>query len=167
MSGTHFRLNPHSIVAWMSSNSLLETGAKSEVYWTATRLEPRTTYFVNEHSTIFPNRPNYWTVFWVLICIVDLTVCSCHVAYAFQSESTLYNYLDVKELLAQNRRKFWKLSDCNWTRTRNHLVCKRTMNHLAELTKWFRCVLSTYLHCQFDCMILWSQGRISKWIHTP
>ena len=23
--------------------------------------------------------------------------------------------------------------DCNWTRTRNHLVLKRTLNHLAEL----------------------------------
>ena len=31
MSCTHFRANPHSIVAWMSRNSLLETGAKSEV----------------------------------------------------------------------------------------------------------------------------------------
>ena len=42
-----------------------------------------------------------------------------------------------------------KLSDCNWTRTQNHLVLKRTLNHLAKLaslakwlsfrlrTKWF------------------------------
>ena len=30
MSRTHFRVNPHSIVAWMSSNSLLEAGSKSE-----------------------------------------------------------------------------------------------------------------------------------------
>ena len=29
-----------------------------------------------------------------------LTVCSCHVRYAFQSESTLYSCLNVKELLA-------------------------------------------------------------------
>ena len=34
-----------------------------------------------------------------------LTVCSCHATYAFQSESTLYNYLNVKELLAQSRRE--------------------------------------------------------------
>ena len=26
MSRTHFRVNPHSIVAWMSRNSLLEAG---------------------------------------------------------------------------------------------------------------------------------------------
>ena len=30
MSRTHFRVNPHSIVAWMSRNSLLEAGAKSK-----------------------------------------------------------------------------------------------------------------------------------------
>ena len=31
MSRTCFGVNPHSIVAWMSRNSLLEVGAKSEV----------------------------------------------------------------------------------------------------------------------------------------
>ena len=25
--------------------------------------------------------------------------------------------------------------DCNWTRTQNHLVLKRTLNHLAKLAK--------------------------------
>ena len=30
MSRTRFRVNPHSIVVWMSRNSLLEAGAKSE-----------------------------------------------------------------------------------------------------------------------------------------
>ena len=29
------------------------------------------------------------------------------------------------------------LSDCNWTRTQNHLVYKRTINHLAKLAKLF------------------------------
>ena len=27
------------------------------------------------------------------------------------------------------------LSDCNWTRAHNHLVHKRTLNHLAKLAK--------------------------------
>ena len=27
------------------------------------------------------------------------------------------------------------LLDCNWTRTQNHLVCKRTLNHLAKLVE--------------------------------
>ena len=61
-----------------------------------------------------------------------MNVCSCHVTYTFQSESTLYICLNVRELL-----------DCNWTRTQNHLVRKRALNHLAKSlsvclqTKWF------------------------------
>ena len=51
-----------------------------------------------------------------------LTVCSCHVTYAFQSESTLYSCLNVKELLAQSRHEIWRISDCNWTQTHGHLV---------------------------------------------
>ena len=37
--------------------------------------------------------------------IILLTVCSCHVTYAFQSESTLCSCLNVKELLARSRRE--------------------------------------------------------------
>ena len=36
---------------------------------------------------------------------INLTVCSCHVTYAFQSESTLYSCLDVTELLARSRQE--------------------------------------------------------------
>ena len=64
---------------------------------------------------------------------------SFHVTYAFQSESTLYSSLNVKELLALNRYKIWSLSECNWTRTQNHLVRKWTLNHLANLTSWDKC----------------------------
>ena len=70
--------------------------------------------------------------------IKHFIVCSCHVTYAFQSESTLYSCLNVKEW---SRRKIWRWSDCNWTRTQNHLVLKRTLNHLAKLAKWSSCVL--------------------------
>ena len=45
-------------------------------------------------------------------------------------ESTLYSCLNVKELLAQNGRDIWNLSDYNGTRTHNHLVRKRTNNWL-------------------------------------
>ena len=34
-----------------------------------------------------------------------------HVTYVFQSESTLYSCLNVKEVLARNRREIWSLSD--------------------------------------------------------
>ena len=78
-------------------------------------------------------------MFRLLICTVHLTVSSCLVTYAFQSESTLCSCLNVKELLARSRRKIWRLSDCNWTRTQSHLVQKRTLNHLTKLawTHWF------------------------------
>ena len=33
-----------------------------------------------------------------------------------------------------------------------HLVRKRTLNHLAKLSKWLSCALSTYLYGAFDCM---------------
>ena len=39
------------------------------------------------------------------LCTVYLTVCSCHVTYAFQSESTLYSRLNVSDLLARSRYK--------------------------------------------------------------
>ena len=49
------------------------------------------------------------------ICTVHLTVCSSHVTYAFESESTHYGCLNVKELLARSSREIWRWSDCNWT----------------------------------------------------
>ena len=65
----------------------------------------------------------------------------------FQSESTLCSCLNVKELLARSRPKIWSLSDCNWTWTQNHLVCKEhpttRPNRLNDwavfwvLTVWF------------------------------
>ena len=42
---------------------------------------------------------------------------------------------EFNELFAGDRRQIWSLSDCNCTRTQNHLVRKQTLNHLAKLTK--------------------------------
>ena len=172
---------------------------------------------------------------WVLIYTVHLTVCSYHVTYVFQSESTPYCCLNVKELLAQNqcnvwslsdcnhsvcketlnhlaelakwmscceclsvrcvwlyafmlqnvlqtkatlysclnvktlfaqkRRNFRSLSDCNGIRTNNHIVYKRTLDHLVTLVKWLSCVVSTYQYGAFDCMFLPCHVRVSEWIH--
>ena len=41
--------------------------------------------------------------------------------------------LNVKEPLARSRRHIWSLSDCNGIWTHNHLVRKRTLNHLVKL----------------------------------
>ena len=32
-------------------------------------------------------------------------------------------------------KKLVTISDCNWTETHSHLVCKQTLNHLANLAK--------------------------------
>ena len=95
-----------------------------------------------------------------------LSVCSYHVMKVFQSESTLYSCLNVKELLAWSRCKIWSLSYCNWTRTHNYLVHKWTLNHLATLAKWLSGVVKTYLYGAFDCMFLSCHVHISEWIHT-
>ena len=79
-------------------------------------------------------KERYYLRLPLLVRHCQLSVCSCHVMYTFQSESTLYSCLNVKELLARNRRDIWSLSDCNWTQTHDHLVHKWTLNHLAKLT---------------------------------
>ena len=58
------------------------------------------------------------------------------------------------------------MDDCNGTRTHNHLVCKRTNNHLAKSVKRLSCAVSTYLYVAFHCMFLSCHVRISEWIHT-
>ena len=37
------------------------------------------------------------------------------------------------ELFARNRGDIWKISDCNGTRTHNHLVRKQALNPLTNL----------------------------------
>ena len=116
------------------------------------RLEPTTTFLLNEHSTISQNRSNYWTMLWVLFCTVRFTECFYHFTNRFQSESRLHSGLNVKEVLAWNRRNIWSLSDSNRTLIHNLLACKRPFNHLAKLVKWFSCVVRTCLYGVFDCM---------------
>ena len=41
-------------------------------------------------------------------------------------------------LFARNRSNIWSLSDCNGTRTHNHLVRKRTLNQLLCKLLWIQ-----------------------------
>ena len=50
-----------------------------------------------------------------------MTVCSYQVTYAFQNEPTLCSCLNIKEVLAWNRRDIWSLSDCYGIRTQKPL----------------------------------------------
>ena len=112
-------------------------------------------------SENFCNFVNKEIAFICLIKLEWLTVCSYHATYAFQSESTLYSCLNVKELLARNRLDIWRLSDCNGTWTHNHLVRKRTLNHLVKMAKSLSCV--AYLYGTFDCI---ECGFTLKRVHT-
>ena len=94
------------------------------------------------------------------------TVCSYRVTVMFQSESTLSSCLNVKELLAQNRCDIWNLNECNRTRTNNHLVRKRTLNHLAKVARWLSYVVNSYLYVAFDCMLFSCHVSVWKWIQT-
>ena len=58
-------------------------------------------------NAVIADRRNFVRIFINIVeflsTLIDL--CSYHVAYAFQSESTLYSCRNVKELLARNRRE--------------------------------------------------------------
>ena len=84
------------------------------------------------------------TVLWAGICTVHLTVCYYHVTHAFQSDSRPYSCLDVKEILARNKRDIWSLSDSNRIRTPNYLICERT---IIDLAKWS--VPMIELYCEY------------------
>ena len=75
----------------------------------------------------------YW-----LSCL-RIAVCYYHIMYPFQSESTPYGCLNVKELFAQNRYNIdWvaSLSSSNGIETRKGLICEQTRNHLAKPACW-------------------------------
>ena len=36
-----------------------------------------------------------------------------------------------------SKNEIWSLSDCNWTRSHNHLVQRRTLNHSAKILQPF------------------------------
>ena len=66
---------------------------------TATGLEPKTIYFVNKHSTIWINWPNYWAVFWVLICTV-----AKHKSINAQTQK--YNSKNIAKSISDNLPQF-------------------------------------------------------------
>ena len=70
--------------------------------------------------------------------------------YAFQSESTLYNWLKVKELFAWNRRDVWGLSDCNVCRTHTHLIRKWALKPFSQ-----------------SAQNAWVLNDLAKWLSVP
>ena len=74
--------------------------------------------------------------------------------------------LNVKELLVRSRHHIWNLGKNNETSTQTHLICKRTLNHLAKLAKWLRNVVTTYVYSVFDCILFSSHVRVLESTHT-
>ena len=113
---------------------------------------------------------NYGKI-WVFICTMHLNVCSYHVIYAFQSESTLYNCLNVKSLFAQNRSLIviWSLSDCNSTQTWNYFLTKWLSVRLQNKRLWVQVQLqSLKLQIQylFRVRVPWHSFNYRGWIHS-
>ena len=71
--------------------------------------------------------------------------------------------LMIYKLLCEAFIIWWWLhfSDCNGTRTYNHLVRKGTLSHLANLTKWLGCVVSTY---SVQCISLYDNIICYYWV---
>ena len=61
-------------------------------------IEPTENFLLTTVENVTLTKKSYETFY-------NLTVCSCHVTYAFESESTIYSCLNVKELLARSRRQ--------------------------------------------------------------
>ena len=82
--------------------------------------------------------------------------------------------LNLVKIFSQNRKQMKHCSDSNKIRTHNHLVRKRTLNHLVSLAKWLsvryeprRCGCdSHYYHLNFrygTCFeqgVLWHSGKL-------
>ena len=56
------------------------------------------------------------------------------------------------------------ICDSNGIQTYNYLVRKRKINHFAKLTKWFICVVSTYLNFRYH--VPWHLGNYRVYIHS-
>ena len=70
------------------------------------------------------------------------------------------------------QQKTWTLCDCNGTRTHNHLVRKRTLNHLVLVYKLSGCGfasrcsnLSFRFRACFEQGVPWYLGNYRVWVH--
>ena len=115
----------------------------------------------------------------------NLTVCSYHVTYAFQSEFTLFNCLNVKQLLARSRLKISSLSDCNWGQTYSQMhgtnkhpqhssvilqLCLNGRVFVYELSGCgfqSSCSHLNFRFCNcFEQGVPWHSGNYRVWIHS-
>ena len=54
-------------------------------------------------------------------------------------------------------------SDCNWTQSQNHLVCKRTINHIAKCVSLAKCViLAKWLSVRLRTKWFWVRVQLQS-----
>ena len=86
----------------------IEKGLRGGISYIAKRYAKANNKYLNDYD---PKKPSTFISYFDMNNLYGwsmseyLTVYSCHVTYAFQSESTLYSCLNVKELLARSRRE--------------------------------------------------------------
>ena len=123
---------------------------------------------------------NLTTAFSVRFCDNLLLVLKMRFQVFSFASKTLHSFSSARKILRETRNSFkkwplnsWRISsetivevknvtkdcyfcDCNWTRTQNHLVLKRTLNHLAKLV-----FLLSYKNTQ--SLFLWHCFLIFPW----
>ena len=163
ISGTSFRVNPHSIVC-LNDKEIL---APSSCYISSLsgRNEiPNHNHLIRKRTLDHLPKLAKW-----LSCLLSFYM---YGAFIIMSRMSLRNNplsivcLNPREPLPRSRRQIWSLNDSNKIRSHNYLVCKRTLNHLAKLAEWLSCFVSTYLYGAFDCALLLCHVRVSEWIPT-
>lgn len=100
-------------------------------------------------------------VFWFYFLskkYLHLSVYYYHVTCTFQSKTTLYSFLNVKELFAVNRRDIWGLRDMNIIRIHNHLVHKQTLAKLAQIPLLWFTFISKFL--SFGALVIFKNDFV-------
>ena len=141
MSWTSFRVNTHSIVC-VNIKRLCARG-RCHIWRKQRYLNPqshctfRNTQPVNQNGEMIELCCEFLSVRCILLYVIILSCTSLRV----NPHSIVC--LNTKELPAWSRCHTCSLSECNEIWTHNHLIRKRTLNHLVKLAKWLRCVVST------------------------
>ena len=85
------------------------------------------------HGTVRVDKKLMVQFVLILFCMILIkTVSFKNILNLIALDCMLSCHVRVSEWI--HRSEIWDLSDCNWTRTHNHLVRKRPINHLAKIS---------------------------------
>ena len=139
-------------VTWMSKNSCLKQAPNLKFKWgqrdwnLALLISKNNIKAFSQIDRMIELCCEYLSAWWIWMYVLMVSRTSFCVSAHF------IVCLNVKKLLTRRRRHIWSLSKSKETGTHNKLVCERTLKNLAQLAKWFSCVVSTFLYSAFDCM---------------